>query len=345
MRVHELLRVAVENQASDVLLSVGIPPVLRRHGKLMRLDQDRLAPADTEALLFQLLTEEQRQEFQAKGQISASYGVFGTGRFRLCGFRQRGTVAMAIRVIPSTVRPSLQATLPEVVLRLALCRDGLVIVCGPPAGGKTTTLAGMVQAINANRSVHIVTIEEPIEYLHRHDKSIINQREVGTDTPDFLAGLGSALRQTADVIVLGDFVPAVTQAAVDAASAGPLVLTAMIARSAAEALSQTVYRLPPARQEQIRDRLATSLRGVAYQQLVPRADGTGEVAAFEVLTVTPPVRELIRAGNWAEVQAMIDAPAEPDSVSLDRSLQSLADRGLITAVEAEMRSATGRPPA
>jgi len=340
VRVHELLQIAVDRNASDLILTVGSPPVIRRHGELVCLDHARLTPVDTEGLLFQLLTEQQRLEFQAKGQLSASYGVFGTGRFRLNGFRQRGTVAMAIRVIPSTVRPSLQATLPEPVLRLALQTDGLVIVCGPPSSGRTTTLASMVEAINTNRTAHIVTVEDPIEYLHRHQKSIVNQREVGTDTSDFQSGLGAALQQTADVIVLGEFVPAVTQLVLDAAAAGPLVLTAMIARSAVDALNQITNRFSASQQAQARHQLANCLRGVACQQLVPKADGEGQVAAFEVLTPSEPSRELILKGQWAELHSLMEEPSEPDSTSMRQSLHSLVARGEITSVEAAMRSSS-----
>ncbi|OGS69522.1 MAG: hypothetical protein A2Y96_02145, partial [Firmicutes bacterium RBG_13_65_8] len=338
MRIHDLLQVAVDREASDLILTVGSPPVIRRHGSLVRLDDSRLTPAETEGLLFQVLSETQRLDFQARGQISASYGVFGTGRFRLNGFRQRGTVAMAIRIIPSSVRPSLQMTLPESVLRLALGAGGLVVVCGSPSSGRSTTLASLVEAINSNRAAHVVTLEDPIEYLHKHGKSVINQREIGTDTTDFETGMVAALHQTADVVVLGDLVPAVTRIVLDAAAAGVLVLAVMTACSAVEALTQLANRFPPDQQPQAQHQLANSLRGVVCQQLIPKASEDGQVAAFEVLTVTAAAREHIRQGRWADLRKLLEDSSEQGLTSMRRALAALVAKGAISEVEAGMRS-------
>jgi twitching motility protein PilT len=344
MRIHDLLQVAVDREASDLILTVGSPPVIRRHGSLVRLDDSRLTPAETEGLLFQVLSEAQRLDFQAKGQISASYGVFGTGRFRLNGFRQRGTIALAIRIIPNSIRPSLQMTLPEAVLRLALGAGGLVIVCGSPSSGRSTTLASLVEAINSNRTAHIVTLEDPIEYLHKHGKSVINQREIGIDTVGFETGIAAALRQTADVIVLGDLVPAVTGIVLDTAAVGILVLAAMTARSAVEALSQVTRRFPPDQQPQAQHQLADSLRGVVCQQLIPKAPEDGQVAAFEVLTATAAAREHVRQGRWADLQELLEDSSEPGLTSMRRALSALVSGGVISEVEAGMRSTAAQVP-
>jgi len=226
----------VDQGASDLIITVGSSPAIRKNGGIVRLPGQRLTPVETDGLLQQLLVEEQREAFGRYGEISLSYSVFGTGRFRVQAFRQRGTVSFTVRTIPTLVRSALSLGIPEAAVRLALCESGLVIIAGPPGSGRTTTLASMVDAINSQREAHLVTLEDPIEYLHRHNRSIVNQREIGSDCPTFADGLRGAIVQTADVIVLGEMDAQSVPLMLRAAGNRILVLTVVMASDVREAL-------------------------------------------------------------------------------------------------------------
>lgn len=330
MRIHELLQMAVDQGASDLIITVGSPPVLRRNGTLVRLEGQRMAPADTDGLLQQLLLEGHRDTFARTGEISLSYSVFGTGRFRIQAFRQRGTVTMIARTIPTAVQSAIQLGIPDSAVRLALSASGLVIVAGPPGSGRTTTLASMVDTINSQREAHVLTLEDPIEFLHRHSRSLVNQREVGTDCPSFGAGLRAAIHQTVDVIAVGEMDPESVPLMLTAAGSGILVLTSALARDVREVLGQMATAFEPHQQERACRLLADNLRGVVCQQLVPRSGGDGMVAAFEVFVVESAARELIRTMRLDEVSRLLDGGGGGDSVPMRDALAALAAAGKIS---------------
>ncbi len=333
MRIHELLQTAVDQGASDLIITVGSSPAIRKNGGIVRLPGQRLTPVETDGLLQQLLVEEQREAFGRYGEISLSYSVFGTGRFRVQAFRQRGTVSFTVRTIPTLVRSALSLGIPEAAVRLALCESGLVIIAGPPGSGRTTTLASMVDAINSQREAHLVTLEDPIEYLHRHNRSIVNQREIGSDCPTFADGLRGAIVQTADVIVLGEMDAQSVPLMLRAAGNRILVLTVVMASDVREALRLVAGAFEPYRQASAAQLLADTLQGVVCQQLVPRAGGEGMVAAFEVLIVDQSARELIRAGRLDELPALLDGRGDPESTTMRASLAALAATGQISENE------------
>lgn len=337
MRIHELLQTAVEQGASDLIVTVGSPPVIRKSGGLVRLSGQRLTPADTDGFLHQLLVEEQREVFARTGEISFSYSVFGTGRFRVQAFRQRGTASITIRTIPTTVRSAVQLGIPDAVLRLALSNSGLVIVAGTPGSGRTTTLACMVDVINTQREAQLVTLEDPIEYLHRHNRSIVNQREIGSDCPSFAVGLNAAIRQTADVIVLGGMDPASVPLMLSAAGNGILVLTLAMARDVREALELVIATFEAHQRRRGCQLLADTLRGVICQQLVPRSGGEGMVAAFEVFVAGTAARELIRSARFRDLPRFLEEAGDPGCTTMRASLAALAAAGQISEAEYHVR--------
>jgi twitching motility protein PilT len=328
--IQSLLAQAFADGGSDLLIAVGSPPVVRRHGALARLDMPRLSPADTEALLGQVLNEEARRRFEAAGELSLTYSVFGSGRFRVSAMRQRGTVSLAVRSIPAGVPPAAQLGLPGAAVHLALAEQGLVLVAGPPGSGRTTTLAALVDTINAGRAAHVITVEQPVEFLHKHQQSLIVQREVGTDTATFVTGLESAVAHAPDVLVLSRLGPDVTMAALQFAAAGRLVLAAVTASTTSDAASLVVTGLPPHQQQPARRLLAGCLVGAVCQRLMPRADEAGRVAAFEVLVTGPAAREHLAAGSWPELGRLINEGREPGTIGMRQALAELAAVGSIT---------------
>ncbi len=329
MRFSELLQKAVEAGASDLIVTVGSSPVLRRNGELIRCDGTAFGPGDTELLIHQLLNEEQRRRFDQDGEINVSYSIFGTGRFRVSGFRQRGTVCIVARVIPSILRSGVQLGIPDSVLRFGLAPGGLVLVAGPPGSGRTTTIAAIIDGINSQRAVHIVSLEDPVEYLFRHKLGVVHQREIGTDTASFASGLASSLLQAADVVVISDLQPEVVPAVFEAASGHVLVIAAVVARSIREALAGIVGRFPVHVQGQAAYRLAWLLRGACCQQLLRRAGGEGVVPAFEVLTMGQQARQAILESQWEQVERLLGEAAEPGSTSMHDSLVKLLAAGEI----------------
>ncbi|MDN5346858.1 MAG: twitching motility protein PilT [Clostridia bacterium] len=330
MDIRDILQAAAAKGASDVHLTVGLPPVFRYLGEL--LPQENWPPlqtAVTEELARQLLGE-RWPEFATQGELDFAYSLSGIGRFRVNVFRQRGSVAAAIRLIPARV-PSLEELgLPPVVGELADQPHGLVLVTGPTGSGKTTTLAAMIDRINHQRSCHIITLEDPIEYLHQHKKSMVNQREIGSDSPSFASALRAALRQDPDVILVGEMRDLETVAtAITAAETGHLVLTTLHTSSAVQSVDRIIDVFPPHQQGQIRIQLADTLAGVITQQLLPRADGKGRVAAVEVLIATPAVRNLIREGKTHQIVSAMQTGGRFGMQTMEMSLKQLSARGII----------------
>ncbi|MEN6413513.1 MAG: type IV pilus twitching motility protein PilT [Veillonellales bacterium] len=335
----QLLREAVERKASDLHITVGVPPVLRLNGNLIHLDYPKLLVDDTEALLEEITTEEQRHRFQAQGELDFSFAITGLSRFRVNAFKQRGSVAIVTRVVSETVPTLDQLGHPEVLKTLARKSRGLVLVTGPTGSGKSTTLAAMIHLINQERDCHIITLEDPIEYLHRHNRSIVNQREIHADTQSFANALRAALREDPDVILVGEMRDAETiGTAITAAETGHLVLTTLHTGDAAQTIDRIIDVFPPYQQQQIRLQLSMTLQGIVAQQLLPRLDGTGRVASMEILVATPAIRNLIREGKSHQIPSVIQTGAKFGMQAMDNSLRDLYRRGLVSQEEALVRA-------
>jgi twitching motility protein PilT len=326
----------VEAGASDLHLKVGLSPIMRVDGALKRTPFDPLTAADTEAAAFQLLPEAKAEEFRRTNEADVGYTAEGMGRFRVNTFRQRGLVGVAIRRVRSDTPTFEELLLPPAAQTLASEQRGLVLITGPTGTGKTTTIAAMIGWINENRSVHVVTVEDPIEVVHEDMGSIIDQREIGLDTMDYTAALRYAVRQDPDVIFIGEIRDAETaEAAIQAAETGHLVISTMHTLDATETVNRIIDLFPPQQQRQARVSLAASLKGVMCQRLVPRADGKGRVPAVEVLINTGRVQERIL--DPEQTSTVPDVIADGDFYGMqtfDQALVALVRQGLITPEDA-----------
>ena len=339
MDMESLLREAVARHASDLHVTVGVPPLIRINGALIKLDLPALGVDDTAQLFEEIVAEDRRVQFNQNGEIDFSHTVFGLSRFRVNAFRQRGSIAIAIRIIPERV-PSLQELkLPDIVRELARKTRGLVLVTGPTGSGKSTTMAAMIDLINSERACNILTLEDPIEYLHRHRKSIINQREIGADSRTFANALRAALREDPDVILVGEMRDMETiSIAVRAAETGHLVLATLHTSDAAQTVDRIIDVFPPYQHQQVRTQLSLALQGIVSQQLLPRRDGQGRIVAVETLVTTPAVRNLIREGKSHQILSVIQTGAKFGMLAMDTALRDLCRAGLIAEDEALMRS-------
>ena len=339
MDMESLLREAVARHASDLHVTVGVPPLIRINGALIKLDLPALGVDDTAQLFEEIVAEDRRVQFNQNGEIDFSHTVFGLSRFRVNVFRQRGSIAIAIRIIPERV-PSLQELkLPDIVRELARKPRGLVLVTGPTGSGKSTTMAAMIDLINSERACNILTLEDPIEYLHRHRKSIINQREIGADSRTFANALRAALREDPDVILVGEMRDMETiSIAVRAAETGHLVLATLHTSDAAQTVDRIIDVFPPYQHQQVRTQLSLALQGIVSQQLLPRRDGQGRIVAVETLVTTPAVRNLIREGKSHQILSVIQTGAKFGMLAMDTALRDLCRAGLIAEDEALMRS-------
>ncbi len=338
MHIDDLLTIAVEQGASDLHIKVGSPPMMRLGGELVPLSEDkRLTHDDTVAMAAALLPASARDRFKEAMDVDVAYAVPGLGRFRCSVFQQRGTVGMVLRVIPMQVTKFEDLDLPPVIRSIAEEERGLVLVTGTTGSGKSTTLAAMVDHINQTSRVHVITIEDPIEFLHRDVKAIINQREVATDTRNFAAAMRAALRQDPDVILVGEMRDFETiETALLAAETGHLVLSTLHTLDATETINRIIAVFPPHQQKQIRLQLASVLKAVISMRLVPRADGQGRVPAVEVLVATAFVRDCIVDKEKTHlIQSAIEGGTSQYGMqSFDQSLLGLLRRNLITFDEA-----------
>ncbi len=331
--INDLLEVATEREASDLIITVDAPPMMRLLGDLVPMGTAKLTPDDCAALLRQMLRGPLVETFERHGEVDFAYSVSGLGRYRVNGFLQRGSVAIAIRIIPPRVRTIRELGLPDVVASLARRPNGLILVTGPTGSGKSTTLAAMIDLMNTEFAYHIVTLEDPIEYLHHHKRSLVNQREVGKDTRTFATGLRSALRENPDVILVGELRDLETvSTALTAAETGHLVLSTLHTCDTAQTIDRIIDVFPPHQQDQIRVQLAGTLQGVLAQQLVKRADGRGRVAAFEILVVTPAIRNLIREGKTYQIPSLLQTGGRYGMKTLEGYLRDLVAKGAITRV-------------
>ncbi len=340
--LHHVLGVAVRHEASDVHLKVGLPPMLRINGELRPLRESRrLNPEDLTKVASAIMSGPQRERFKKQLDVDLAYGVPGVGRFRVNVFLQRGSVGIVFRVIPYKVPDVRSLHLPEVVLKIAEERRGLVLVTGATGSGKSTTLAAMIEHINSSRTAHIVTIEDPIEFLIRDKLSIVNQREVGSDSIGFQHALRAALRQDPDVILVGEMRDVETiETALTAAETGHLVMSTLHTMDATETISRVVATFPPHQQSQIRTQLASLLKAVVCQRLVPRADKKGRVPAVEVMLNTARMKELILDGTrMREVPEAISEGRDAYGMqTFDQSLLWLMHQRLITYEEALLQA-------
>jgi twitching motility protein PilT len=342
MELNDILSVALKARASDIHLKAGLPPIFRIDGALRPLPKaPRIGPDLTEKIAHDIMSERQRQRFAEVHEVDLAYGVPGLGRFRVNAFSQRGSVSLVFRTIPFEIKGVDELLLPPVLKKLALEERGLVLVTGATGSGKSTTLAALIDFINTNRTAHIVTIEDPIEYLHRDKKSIINQREVGFDTEGFEIALKSALRQDPDVILVGEMRDYETiETALLAAETGHLVLSTVHTIDATETINRIVSVFPPYQQRQIRLQLSAVLKGIVSQRLVPRADGKGRVPAIEVMISTARTRELIDDKEKTKQlrEAIQQGFTAYGMQTFDQSLMGLYKRQLITFEEALRQS-------
>ena len=329
--VVELLRAAKDAGASDLHITVGIPPKMRVNGELITMDYPRLMPADTMQCILEVMTEQQRDKFEEKGELDLSFSVPDLGRFRVNAFKQRGTTSMAIRLVGTSVPSAESLGIPQSVIDLYSRKRGLVLVTGPTGSGKSTTLASLIDKINRNRECHVITLEDPIEYLHRHDKSMVNQREIGLDTENYTNGLRAALREDPDVILVGEMRDFETMSvAITAAETGHLILSTLHTIGAASTVDRVIDVFPPHQQQQIRVQFANVLEAVVSQQLIPRADGKGRVAAFEVLHANYAVRNLIREGKSHQLAAVMQTNRKAGMITMDEAILQLFYENVIT---------------
>ena len=343
MELNDILRIAVKGQASDIHLKAGLPPLFRVDGALVPLkDGQRLQPEVLHNMLSTITTPGQKAHFDEHHEVDLAYSIAGLGRFRVNAFMQRGTIGIVFRVIPFGVKTIDQLDLPKVAERIAMEPRGLILVTGTTGSGKSTTLAAMIDHINTNRTCHIITIEDPIEFLIRDKRSMVNQREVGVDTRTFASALRGALRQDPDVILVGEMRDYETiETALTAAETGHLVMSTLHTIDAVETITRVVSVFPPHQQAQIRLQLGSIVKGIISQRLVPRADGRGRVPAVEVLVSTARIRECI--GEKERAGEIHDAIAKGFTTygmqTFDQSLMSLIKRGLVTYEESLMHVA------
>lgn len=333
MDLKKILCSAVEDMVSDVFIVAGIPVAFRKNNVVQRTDGKRLLPPDTEDLISQIYELAENRDMtclQERGDDDFSFSIPGVSRFRVNAYRQRGALSAVIRIISFSLPDPKQIGLPETILRLGDERKGMVLVTGPAGSGKSTTLACIIDRINRTRHEHIITLEDPIEYLHRHDKSIVSQREIGVDSQSYVSALRAALRQSPDVILLGEMRDYETiNVSMTAAETGHLLFSTLHTIGAANTIDRIIDVFPADQQRQIAVQLSMVLNAVISQQLVPAVDGT-VVPVFEIMTATPAIRNMIRDNKIHQIDAVIASAVREDMISMDTSLLQLFKAGKIT---------------
>ncbi len=338
--LYDFLKMMIEKGASDLHITTGSPPRLRIDGKLVPIDHPPLTPTDTKTLCYSILTDAQKHRFEENNELDLSFGVKGLSRFRANIFMQRGAVAGAFRTIPFSIRTFQDLGLPEIVNELVKKPRGLILVTGPTGSGKTTTLAAMIDRINSERYEHIITIEDPIEYLHPHKKCLVNQREVTADTASFHDALRYILRQDPDVVLIGEMRDLETiEAALRVSETGHLTLATLHTNSAVQTINRIIDVFPPHQQDQVRVQLSFVLEGIIAQQLIPRKDGRGRVLAVEILVPNPAIRNLIREDKVHQIYSMMQTGQSKYGMqTMNQSLYELYSRGRISYEDAIGRS-------
>jgi twitching motility protein PilT len=354
-QIDQFLRLMVQQKGSDLHLSVGSPPIFRHHGELERIKFREVTQTDVQALLYEICTPAQKATFEETMDIDFAYEVPELARFRVNMFRQRKGYGAVLRTIPSKVLSADDLGLPEGIRRFCLLNKGLVLVTGPTGSGKSTTLAAMIDLINSTRPDHILTIEDPVEFVHQNKMSLVNQREVGNHTKSFATALRAALREDPDVILVGEMRDLETiSLGITAAETGHLVFGTLHTSSAAKTVDRIINAFPASEQEQIRAMLGESLRGVVAQQLLRKADGSGRVAALEVMVGTPALGNMIREGKTHQIPSMIQTGKKDGMQMMDQAILDYLMKKVVDADEAYAKAHNkaeflpylqGKPPA
>ena len=330
LSIEEILRTAKEAGASDVHLTVGIPPKMRVNGNLITMDYPKLLPVDTLDVLIDVMSEVQRDRFEDRGEYDMSFSIPNCGRFRVNAYKQRGSVGLAFRLVGTKVPAPEELGVPDSVIDLYQRKRGLVLVTGPTGSGKSTTLAAIIDKINNNRDAHVITLEDPIEYLHQHKMSMVNQREIGLDSDNYASALRAALREDPDVILVGEMRDLETiSVAITAAETGHLVLSTLHTIGAASTVDRIIDVFPPHQQQQIRIQLSNVLEAVISQQLIPTSDGRGRVAAFEVMHANHAVRNLVREGKSHQLASVMQTNRKMGMITMDEAIVQLYYDGKI----------------
>lgn len=329
--IKDLLLQMVQRKASDLHLTVGAPPSYRIDGEIVKTTMEKLTAEGCQQLVYSLLNDEQKRRFEAQKELDLSFGIKGVGRIRMNVFMQRGSVCAALRSLPSRFMTFEELGLPPVVSELIRAPRGLILVTGPTGVGKTTTLASLIDHLNENSHYHIMTVEDPIEFLHFHKKSVVNQREIGHDTDTYASALKYILRQDPDVILVGEMRdPETISAALTIAETGHLILSTLHTNDAAAAINRILDSFPPHQQDQARSQLSLSLIAVISQTLLPHASGAGRVLACEILVATPAVRSLIRERKVEQIYLSMQTGAKFGMQTMNQSLLDLCIRRMIT---------------
>ena len=336
----DVLLQVMDRQASDLHLTAGSPPMVRERGQLTPLpDLPKLSPQQVREVIYSILSNEQRQRLETDWQVDFAWSIPGKARFRVNAFMQRASLGAAFRLIPSEMPQLAELGLPQVLSDSTRKPRGFVLVTGPTGSGKSTTLAAMIDVINRERREHIMTIEDPIEFLHRHRSCIVNQRELGADAKSFAAALKAALRQDPDVILVGEMRDLETiSTALTAAETGPLVFATLHTQSTAQTVDRVIDVFPPHQQQQVRMQLSIALQGIVTQQLLATADGSSRVVASEILVPTPAIRNLIREGKTHQIYSAIQTSGSTGMQTMDGNLAQLVRTGKITRSLAEQRA-------
>jgi len=339
LHLDELLHTMCDKNSSDCHLAPGIPPCYRVDGQLMPMQFEKMQPIDTQRMMYDILTDEQIQRFESTWELDFSYALQRRARFRVNIFKDKGAVAAALRLIPTKMPLLTDLGYSPVVEKMTHLKRGLVLVTGPTGSGKSTTLASMINQINTTRNEHIITIEDPIEYLHQHKLSVINQREVGTDTKNFAAALRASLREDPDVILVGEMRDLETmQLAISAAETGHLVFATLHTNSAATTVDRIVDVFPTGQQAQVRLQLSNNIQAVICQTLIPRANGPGRVGVQEIMIATPAIRNLIREAKAHQITSIIQTSAGHGMITMDQNLREHYNQGKISYDDAISRA-------
>ena len=333
LKIQQLFKLMVESGASDLHVTSGAPPGIRVHGEIVKVKTSPLTGEDTKRLIYQILTEEQKNEFEKKLELDFSFGIKGLARFRANVFSSKGAVAAVFRVIPSLIPDFKQLNLPNVLLKMCDVSNGLILVTGPTGSGKSTTLAALLDYLNQREAGHIITLEDPVEFVHAHKQCLVNQREVGSDTLSFSSAMKSLLRQDPDIVLVGELRDAETiEAALTIAETGHLVFGTLHTNSAVQSINRIVNVFPSDQQTQIRTLLSFVLQGIVSQQLIPKSFEKGRVAAMEVMLPTPGIRNLIREDKLHQVYSQMQIGQEKSGmITMNQSLKKFVEVGAITA--------------
>jgi len=343
IQIDVLLREMFERGASDMHLTVGAPPMIRLHGEMEPLDEEKLRPDTVQQIVYSVLTDEQKEKFEKESELDLSFGVEGVGRVRMNVFKQRGAVASVLRQIPTRIKGFEELDLPKAASEICKVPKGLVLVCGPTGSGKSTSLAAMIDWINENTQSHIITIEDPIEFVHNHKRSLVNQREIGADSRSFATALKYVLRQDPDVILVGEMRDIETiSAALTIAETGHLVFATLHTPDAVQAINRIIDVFSPEQQAQVRTQLSFVVQAVLCQQLLPLTEGGGRCIAVEIMMATPAVRNLIREEKVHQIYSALQTGADLGMQTMNMSMAALYRKGRVKYQEIMDRTTDAR---